>query len=121
MCITHSTMEAEFIALMLSSQEVGQLMTLLMDVPLWCRQETPVSLLCDSEADIGVAYSKVYNGKRRSIQIQHSAVKHLLKNSVIMVDYVESAKNLVDPFTKGLPGKVVPDMSRGIGLKPKLG
>ena len=43
--------------------------------------------------------------------------KHLINNGVISLEYMKSEKNLADPFTKGLPRKVVLDMSR-VGLKP---
>lgn len=68
-----------------------------------------VSLHCDSRAAIGIAKNNVYDGKRRHIHIRHNAVKRLLKNGVIALEYVRSEKNLADPFTKGLPGKVVLD------------
>lgn len=50
--------------------------------------------------------------------MRHSVVRHLIKNGVISIEYVKSEKNLVDPFTKGLPRKVVLDTSRGMDLKP---
>ena len=37
---------------------------------------------------------------------------------VITIDYIKSADNLADPFTKGLPRDVVAKSSKGMGLKP---
>ena len=82
-CIARSTMESEFIALELAGQEAEWLKGLLVDVPLWGKQATPISLHCDSQAAVGAAHNSVYNGKRRHIRIRHSVVKQLLKHGVI--------------------------------------
>lgn len=111
-------MEAEFIALELAGQEAEWLKNLLADIPLWKKQLVPVSIHCDSQAAIGIAKNSVYNRKKRHIRIRHGIVKQLLKNGVISLDYVRSENNLADPFTKGLPRKVVLESSRGMGLKP---
>ena len=117
-CIARSTMESEFIALELASQEAEWLRNLLANMPLWGISSVPVSLHCDSQATIGIAKNGVYNGKRRHICIRHGTIKQLLKNGVIYVEYVRSKKNLVDMLTKGLTRRVVLESSRGMGLKP---
>ncbi|RDX80315.1 hypothetical protein CR513_39151, partial [Mucuna pruriens] len=45
--------------------------------------------------------------------LRYSIVKHLIKNGDISLEYVKSEKNLLDPFTKGLPRKIILDMPRG--------
>lgn len=117
-CIAHSTMESEFIALELASQEAEWLRNMMADVPLWGKTNVPISLHCDSQAAIGISKRIVYNGARRHIRIRHAAVKQLLRNGVISVDYVKSERNLADPFTKGLTRNMVLDSSKGMGLKP---
>ncbi|KAL0411131.1 UNVERIFIED_CONTAM: Retrovirus-related Pol polyprotein from transposon TNT 1-94 [Sesamum latifolium] len=116
-CIAHSTMESKFIALELAGQEAEWLRNLLGDVPLW-GSTVPVSLHCDSQAAIGIAKNYAYNGKRRHIRIRHGAVKELLKNGVISLDYVRSERNLVDPLRKGLTRSIIFESSRAMGLKP---
>ncbi|KAL0285601.1 UNVERIFIED_CONTAM: Retrovirus-related Pol polyprotein from transposon TNT 1-94 [Sesamum angustifolium] len=105
-CIACSTMESEFIALELAGQEEEWLKNLLRDVPLW-GSTVPVSLHCDSQAAIGIATNYAYNGKRRHIRIRHGAVKKLLKNEIISLDYVRSERNLADPLTKGLTRRII--------------
>ncbi|KAL2245930.1 UNVERIFIED_CONTAM: Retrovirus-related Pol polyprotein from transposon TNT 1-94, partial [Sesamum indicum] len=105
-CIARSTMESEFIALELAGQEAEWLRNLLGDVPLW-GSTVPVSLHCDSQAAIGIAKNYAYNGKRRHIRIRHEAVKELLKNGIISLDYVRSERNLADPLTKGLTRRII--------------
>ena len=56
--------------------------------------------------------------EKRDILIIHSAVKQLLKQGVICLEYVKFERNLADPMTKGLTRKIVLEMLRGIGMKP---
>ncbi|KAL0290771.1 UNVERIFIED_CONTAM: Retrovirus-related Pol polyprotein from transposon TNT 1-94 [Sesamum angustifolium] len=115
--IARSTMESEFIALELAGQEVEWLRNLVGDTPLW-GSTAPVSLHCDSQAAIGIAKNYAYNGKRRHIRLRHSAVKELLKNGIISLDYVRSKRNLADPLTKGLTRRIILETSRTMWLKP---
>ncbi|KAL0342876.1 UNVERIFIED_CONTAM: Retrovirus-related Pol polyprotein from transposon RE2 [Sesamum angustifolium] len=66
----------------------------------------------------GIAKNYVYNGKRRHIRLRHSAVKELLKNGIISLDYVRPERNLADPLTKGLTRRIIQKTSRAMGLKP---
>ncbi|KAL0345491.1 UNVERIFIED_CONTAM: Retrovirus-related Pol polyprotein from transposon RE2 [Sesamum radiatum] len=110
-------MESEFIALKLKGQEAEWLRTLVGDMPMW-GSSVMVSLYCDSQTAIGIAKNYAYNGKRRHIRISHSAVKELLKNGIISLEYVRSERNLADPLTKGLTRRVILETSRAIGLNP---
>ena len=116
-CLARSTMESEFIALELAGHEAEWLRNLLANIPLWGKSSSPVYILCDSQAAIGVANNNSYNGKKRHICMRHKVVRQFLKNGVIALDYVRSKKNLADPLTKGLARKQVEESSRGIGLK----
>ncbi|KAL0352264.1 UNVERIFIED_CONTAM: Retrovirus-related Pol polyprotein from transposon TNT 1-94 [Sesamum calycinum] len=116
-CIARSTVESKFIALELAGQEAEWLRNLIGDIPLW-GSTAPVSLHCDSQAAIGIAKNYAYNGKRRHIRLRYSAIKELLKNGIISLDYVRSERNLVDPFTKGLTRRIIQETSRAMGLKP---
>ncbi|KAL0345793.1 UNVERIFIED_CONTAM: Retrovirus-related Pol polyprotein from transposon RE2 [Sesamum radiatum] len=100
-----------------TSQEAEWLRNLLGDVALW-GSTMPVSLHCDSQAAIGIAKNYAYNGKRRHIRVRHGAVKELLQNGIISLDYVRSERNLADPLTKGLTRRIIFESSRAMGLKP---
>ncbi|PHT94460.1 hypothetical protein T459_02342 [Capsicum annuum] len=64
-CIAHSTMEFEFIALVLAGQEAGWLRNFLADVPLWGRQVSSVSLHCDSQTGYVVYRVRMKHGGRK--------------------------------------------------------
>ena len=68
-CISHSTMDLEFIAL----AAVGNsewLRNMLLDIDLWPQPILAISVYCDSEATLGRAYNKMYNGKSRHISLK---------------------------------------------------
>ena len=117
-CITHSTMESEFIALAAAGKEVEWLRNLLLDIELWPQLMPSISLHCDSQATMSRALSKIYNGKSRHISLQHEYVRQLITNGVITITYVRSCKNLADPFTKALARDLVRSTAVEMGLQP---
>ncbi|RVW59251.1 Retrovirus-related Pol polyprotein from transposon TNT 1-94 [Vitis vinifera] len=78
-CISHSTMEAEFIALAATGKEAEWLRDLMMDIPFTANNVSTVSIHCDSQATLARAYSGVYNGKSRHISIRHEYVTRMLE------------------------------------------
>ena len=74
---------------------------------------------CDCQAAISIAKNKFFNGKNRHIWLRHEAVKQLLKDGVISIDYVKSEMNLANPLTKPLGRKMILETSRGMGLMLK--
>jgi hypothetical protein len=45
-------------------------------------------------------------------------VRKLGNSEVIIVSYIQTDKNLVDPFTKGLSRNVIEIASREMGIRP---
>ena len=45
-------------------------------------------------------------------------VRKLRSSGVIAVEYIQTAKNLADSFTKGLSGTVIDNASKEMGLRP---
>nr|GEZ50809.1 zinc finger, CCHC-type [Tanacetum cinerariifolium] len=99
-CITHSTIEAEFLALAAAGKEAEWLRNMLLDIELCPQPMTSISLHCDSQSTLSMSYNKVYNGKYRHISLRHAYIKELISNGIITIEYIRSCKNLADPFTK---------------------
>ncbi|CAM8998041.1 unnamed protein product [Rhodiola kirilowii] len=116
-CITSSTMEYEFIALVATGKEAEWLRNLVHEIPLWPKPVTPISIHCDSKATLAKAYSQMYNVKSRHMCVRHSAVCELITHGVISIDYVRTQQNLVDHLTKGLARDLVHKSCLGMGLK----
>ncbi|GKC71273.1 zinc finger, CCHC-type containing protein [Tanacetum coccineum] len=106
-CLTDSTMSAEFVALASCCKEAEWQRDLLINIPLWPKPMPPISMHCDSQSTLLRAYNQVYNGKSRHIRLRHRQFNQLINDGVITVSFLRSSKNLVDPFTKGLPRKLI--------------
>ena len=53
----------------------------------------------------------------KHIRMRLKAVRKL-RTRVIALDYVQTAKNLADPFTKGISCIVINNVSREMGMRP---
>ena len=116
-CITNSTMESEFVALALCGREAEWLRNLIHEIPIWPTPISPIAIHCDSASTLAKAYSQVYNGKSRHLGVRHSAIRELITQGVLSVDYVRSHLNLADHLTKGLARDLVEKSVVGMGLK----
>ncbi|KAL0303193.1 UNVERIFIED_CONTAM: Retrovirus-related Pol polyprotein from transposon TNT 1-94 [Sesamum radiatum] len=104
MCSTHSTMEAEFVALAAANKEAKWPRNLLLDIKLWPQPIPAISLLCDSETAMSRALNKLYKGKNKHINLRHGYIRDLISEGVITITFVRSQKNLADLLTKGMKG-----------------
>nr|GEZ02628.1 zinc finger, CCHC-type [Tanacetum cinerariifolium] len=116
-CITGSTMESEFVALVAAGKEAEWLRNLIHEIPIWPKPIAPISIRCDSAPTMARAYSQIYNGKSRHLGVKHSMVRELIRNDVISVEFVRTQHNLADHLTNGLARDLVYKSVIGMGLK----
>ncbi|GJU95118.1 zinc finger, CCHC-type containing protein [Tanacetum coccineum] len=79
-CITDSTIEYELVALAAASNEAESLRNLILEIPLWSKPITPISIRCDSAATLAKTYSQMYNGNSRHLDVKHSMIRELITN-----------------------------------------
>nr|GEZ07663.1 hypothetical protein [Tanacetum cinerariifolium] len=79
-CITGSTMESEFVALVAAGKEAKWLRNLMHEIPIWIKPIAPISIRCDSASKMAKAYSQVYNGKSSHLSVRHSMIRKLIMN-----------------------------------------
>ena len=116
-CLSHLTIEVEFIALAAIGKEAECHRDLMMDIPFTANSMSTVLIHCDSQATLARTYSGVYNGKSRHISIRHEYVKQLIQNGIISISFVRSSGNSVDSFTKPLTRDLERITSREMRLK----
>ncbi|KAD5961709.1 hypothetical protein E3N88_13182 [Mikania micrantha] len=119
-CITHSTMESEFVALAATGKEAEWLKNLIYEIPLWPKPISPISIRCDSVATLAKAYNQVYNGKSRHLGVRHNMIRDLITNGVISLEFVKTQQNLADHLTKGFCRDLVHKSAKGMGLKCEI-
>ena len=113
-------MEAELIALDTSCVEAEWLRELLMDLPVVDKPVPAVLMNCDNQTVIAKAKSSKDNMKStKHIRRRLKSVKKSRNSGVITLDYIQTAKNMADPFTKGLSRIVIENASREMGMRPK--
>jgi hypothetical protein len=90
-----------------------------MDLPVVEKPVPTILLNCDNQTVI----VKVNNSKNNVKSLRHvkrrlNSVRKLLNSGVITVTYIQTDKNLADPFIKGLSRNVIDSASREMGLRP---
>src|SRR4051812_25018517 len=117
--LTRSTMEAELAALDTTTVESEWLRELLMDLPVVEKPVPAILLNCDNQTVIVKVNNSKDNAKSsRHVKRRLKSVRKLRNSGVITVTYIQTDKNLADPFTKGLSRNVIDSASREMGLRP---
>ena len=117
--LTRSTMEAELTALDTATVEAEWLRELLMDLPIVEKPIPAISMNCDNQTVIIKVNSSKDNMKSsRHVKRRLKSVRKMRNSGVIALDYVQTAKNLADQFTKGLSRNVIDNASMELGLRP---
>jgi hypothetical protein len=119
--ITRSTMEAELTALDTATVEAEWLRELLMDLPVVEKPIPAIPMNCDNQTVIIKVNSSKDNMKSsRHVKRRLKSVRKMRNSGVIALDYIQTSRNLADPFTKGLSRNVIENASREMGLRPTL-
>jgi len=112
-------MEAELTALEIASTEAEWLRELMMDLPVVEKPIPAILINCDNQT----VTTKVKNSQDNMKSNKHvkrrlKSVRKLRSSGVIAVEYIQTAKNLADPSTKGLSRTVIDNASKEMGLRP---
>ena len=90
-----------------------------MDLPVVDKPVLAVVINCDNQTLIAKAKSSKDNMKStKHIRRRLKSVRKSRNSGVIALGYIHTAKNLADPFMKGLSRIVIENASREMGLRP---
>ena len=90
-----------------------------MDLPIVEKPIPAILMNCDKQTVIVKVNSSKDNMKSsRYVKRQLKSVRKLRNSGVIALDYVQTAKNLADRFTKGLSQNVIDNASMELALTP---
>ena len=79
----------------------------------------PILMNYDNQTVIVKINSSKDNMKSsRHVKRRLKSVRKLRNSGVIRLDYIQTSKNLADPFTKGLSRNVIDNASMEMGLRP---
>ncbi|GKD86843.1 hypothetical protein Tco_1357997, partial [Tanacetum coccineum] len=81
-------MESKFMALAAAGKEAEWLRNLILEIPLWSKPITPISIWCDSSATVAKTYSQMYNRKSRHLSVRHNMIRELIMNGVVSIEFI---------------------------------
>ena len=113
--VNTSTMEAEYIALFLSTQQAAWMWQFYEKIGFPLKE--PITVHTDSQAAISVAKGEFPHKRSKHLDIKLHAVRECIQNSQIEVCYVPTKSNPADIFTKSLPKSLFSDHLDGLGIK----
>ena len=89
------------------------------DLPVVAKPVLGILMNCDNQTVITKVSSSKDNMKSsRHIQRRLKSVRKMRNSGVIVLDYIQTSKNLADLFTKGLSRNVIDNASREMGMRP---
>ncbi|WVZ96347.1 hypothetical protein U9M48_042002 [Paspalum notatum var. saurae] len=92
---------------------------LLMDLPVVDKPIPAILMNCDNQTAIAKMNSDKENAKSsRHVRRRVKSIRKMRYSGVINITYIQTKKNLEDPFTKGLSRNVIDIASREMGLRP---
>ncbi|GKE28875.1 zinc finger, CCHC-type containing protein [Tanacetum coccineum] len=106
-----------WVFLLAASKEAEWLKNLLLEIPLWVKPITPISIRCDSVATLAKAYSQMYKRKSRYLGVMRSMIRELITNGVVSIKFMRSQQSIADHLTKGLARDLVIKSAEGMALK----
>jgi transposase InsO family protein len=99
--VSLSSAEAEYVALNEATREIVFIRSLLKH--LQQPQLHPTTLFCDSTAAIAIAKDEKSSSRRKHLDVTHHWLREKLAEGVISLQWIETAKQPADIFTKPLP------------------
>ena len=89
-----------------------------MDLPVVDKPVPAALMNCDNQTVAKAKSSKDNMKSTKHIRRRLKSVRKSRNSGVIALDYIQTAKNLADPFTKGLSRIVIENASREMGMRP---
>ena len=112
-------MEAEFTVLDTATVEAEWFRELLMDLPVVEKPVPAILMNCDYQTVIVKVNSSKDNKKSSGhMRRRLKSVRFMRNSGVIALDYINTSKNLADPFTKCLSQNVIDNASKEMRLRP---
>ena len=102
--VTLLTFEVEFITISLASQEALYLRALLRTMTEFESLKNPTTIHCDNQSSIVLAKNPVIHQRLKHIDIKFQFTCNEINKGSILLEYIETEKNVADMFTKPMTG-----------------
>ena len=102
-CIADSTMEAEYVVAYEAAKEAIWLKKFLSDLGFVRMEQVLITLFCDNSGAVAQSKNPRNHKKGKHIERKYHIIRDIVAQGDVVVAKIDSANNLVDPFTKALP------------------
>jgi hypothetical protein len=99
--VAQSTAEAEYIAASAAGREAVWLRKLLSD--LFRTELEPTVIHCDNQSCIKLTENPVFHDRSKHIEMRYHYIRDMIQRKVLSLQYVPTAEQTADIFTKPLP------------------
>ena len=113
MCVSLSTTEAEYIAAASCTSHVIWIQSQLCDYGLSMKR---ISVYCDSERAIRICHNPMQHSKMKHKALRYHFIKDHVADGNVEIQFVRSADQLADIFTKALPETSFNRILQGQGM-----
>ncbi|KAL0801700.1 hypothetical protein Bca101_056876 [Brassica carinata] len=76
----------------------------------------PLMVNCDNQSAINISKNHVLHSKTKHIAIRYHFVRDLVEAKIVVIEYVLSARQLADIFTKALDLNTFLNLRKAIGV-----
>ena len=116
-CIADSTMEAEYVAACEAAKEAVWFKKFLFDLGVMRMEQVPVTLFCDNSGVVAQSKDPRNHKKGKHIERKYHIIRDIVARGDVVVAKIDSADNLVDPFTKTLPQRTFESHLEGMRVR----
>ena len=78
----------------------------------------PIFLLIDNQSAIALTENPIFHARSKHIKVHHHWVHEKIKDSTIKLDYIPTANQIMDIFTKPLNSEKFRKFHNALGLVP---
>ncbi|GAV59353.1 LOW QUALITY PROTEIN: hypothetical protein CFOL_v3_02884, partial [Cephalotus follicularis] len=112
--VTRSSVESEYRAMANVTCELMWTRQLLSE--LGFGDPSPMQLWCDNQAAIHIGSNPVFHKRTKHIEVDYHFIREKLQQKLISTDFVKTAKQLADVFTKSLGNGRIKTICNKLGI-----
>ena len=75
-----------------------------------------LTIFCDNTSTINISKNHVQHSRTKHIDIRHHFIRELVENKVLVLEYIETHKQIADIFTKALDSVRFDFLRKSLGV-----